>query len=324
MKDQIVISDHWVLFPRSQTAGAGKLTGVTGADRRLQSCWELTPAAAAASRSHSQQQQTALFGGWQQAQQLVRGLGPPVASPVAKGPYSEGTSETDKKSERGADVGAEKSEGSKGAVPIEAIEAAVGEGRRPDTQIAWDVVTPDGLPLLGWHPGFDAGRVLVACTAGGAAEAPHAPAHADGASAAPASPPGSSAGESTTVSPARSQQSAENRGEAGVPIVLNAEHDGWAMAPVLAKAAADMLLGVPASELPIDVARLALTRSGLAEGGDKDASEAVQLVDAWESLSDLQDGSVYARVCEARMTEDEKQEREEARVVAKLGKRVVR
>ena len=33
------------------------------------------------------------------------------------------------------------------------------------------VATPDGLPIMGWHPGFERGRVVVVCSASASAEA---------------------------------------------------------------------------------------------------------------------------------------------------------
>ncbi|KAJ9508723.1 hypothetical protein QJQ45_028016 [Haematococcus lacustris] len=47
-------------------------------------------------------------------------------------------------------------------------QSAAAEAARAVCSYAQDVLTPDGLPLLGWHPGFEAGRVLVVSTVAGA------------------------------------------------------------------------------------------------------------------------------------------------------------
>jgi len=171
------------------------------------------------------------------------------------------------------------------------------------------LATPDGLPLLGYHPGFERGRVAVACTVS-AASASLSTSEAPGSGNASPSPPAPHLRTSAALG------------------------DGYQLVPLVAKAAADLLLTGSMSLTAVSSALWAPTtsrfpaedlgaggmgmasagersRGGVHLGGSKAGSSSVESnaegwkgnlaasavlaargVDSWGGLGRLQDGSV--------------------------------
>ncbi|KAL6746594.1 hypothetical protein V8C86DRAFT_3034544 [Haematococcus lacustris] len=262
-------------------------------------------------------------------------------------------------------------------------QSAAAEAARAVCSYAQDVLTPDGLPLLGWHPGFEAGRVLVVSTVAGAwaggeeaAEAwEQARQQAAGLVGRDAMEAWSASGKGGRLEGDRELEQHGHSGPAGLtgpgnftdstkastnssrgseygpPQSIPGPHDGsvvigggltaagpaaaperrqrppgcwgsagtdgWQLSPVLAKAAADMLLlagagtSLAGSELSLDLGLLDLNRRGLCPR--RAALQPDALGGYWEGLAALQDGSALRQAWELGLDEDQAQSLDEAR-----------
>ncbi len=305
---------HWLLFPRQPQSGSCKLTvsaPAPAASRLVDSCWHLEGPSGGAAVGREQEEQEeeeearrgssfaseAAEAGRRRAaeaaeatQRFVEGCAEQAAA-IVRGLASPRKLDDDEEEDEAAG-------GVNGGASEAPAEERRGAGRGPGAApLAWDAVTPDGLPVLGWHPGFEAGRVLVACTAGS---------HAGGIPPPPPPPPPPPAGagaattqrDGSAVSLGWQAQSGDGlvAGRASAPpggaeepgACLGTAHDGLHLSPLLAKAAADLLLGVTA--LPFaDVERLRVERLVWAPPAGGVAGRA-PAVDPWEQLGVLQAG----------------------------------
>ncbi|GAX75043.1 hypothetical protein CEUSTIGMA_g2487.t1 [Chlamydomonas eustigma] len=242
------------------------------------------------------------------------------------------------------------------------------------------LATPDGLPLLGFHPGFEAGRVVVACCASGISakttEYVATLASSSSAAAAASREHGLPSAQQSQCTKSASSEEAERLNYAAESWLRHSQEgksagqldpdretwqaaitsslllgsntnagqdeetvskrifplgDGFQLSPLLAKAAADLLVeGRTHMDIPAEA--LSLTRPGLEcmnsmqqEGGGSSSEtrregEAVassaharmRSVDRWSELDQLQDGSVY-RYRNKEDLEREADEREDQR-----------
>uniref|UniRef100_A0A7S0WZL1 Uncharacterized protein n=1 Tax=Chlamydomonas leiostraca TaxID=1034604 RepID=A0A7S0WZL1_9CHLO len=206
---------------------------------------------------------------------------------------------------------------------------------------ALDTLTADGLPVLGWHPGFEPGRVLVANatalwgSAGAGAGTPAASASAPGpqgtggqassgqaqqqqqqqqpgvvfsGSVGPASPPGVQTAGVGTSSTLQGPASSSGWGKLSGSAV-----DGYMLTPLLAKAAAEMLQGAAAVDAGVSVQLLDVSRPAL-------GARLQETGDTWDNLSRWQDGTAFMQALKANMTDDELQALDEAEVLARKAK----
>ena len=223
---------------------------------------------------------------------------------------------------------------------------------KPIIPVGLCLATPDGLPVVGFHPGFEAGRVVVAFSA--SATSPHhchpslphqSPEAGQGGTAVTrnSSDMGRRSGSDQRNSSDRVEGNSAGRDgwqQAGMPHqdgrassddgsdnsdgpapVASALGDGFQLTPLLAKAAADLLVeGCTHLNLPISDA-LSLSRSGLVAAGRVNSPQllgggqaalAAKGVDSWGELVRLQDGSVH-RYRSPEEVEREADEREDLR-----------
>ena len=224
---------------------------------------------------------------------------------------------------------------------------------KPLTPVGLCLATPDGLPVVGFHPGFEAGRVVVAFSASAtslpSSPLPHQSSPEGGTSEGRV---GAAVTRDRSNSDRRSSSdkrnssdyldkgdTAEYEGQQRVTMphqdghaisddgsdgsnspapIASALGDGFQLTPLLAKAAADLLIeGCTHLNLPISDA-LSLSRSGLVAGGMLLSGDGGQValaakgVDSWGELVRLQDGSVH-RYRSPEDMEREADEREDLR-----------
>lgn len=208
---------------------------------------------------------------------------------------------------------------------------------RPPTPVGLCLATPDGLPVVGFHPGFEAGRVVVTFNASAVSSLSLLP-HQQGGPGEGAVP--DSRGSDTRSSSDREERipaERKDRQRAAVPYqdtqtvsvagsdnsgdatpIASALGDGFQLTPLLAKAATDLLTeGCTHLNLPISEA-LSLSRSGWVPGspqttgGAVAAALAAEGVDSWGELVRLQDGCVH-RYRSPEEVEREADEREDLR-----------
>jgi hypothetical protein len=122
---------------------------------------------------------------------------------------------------------------------------------RPVTAV--DVLTPDGMPVLGWHPEFEEGRVLVALCASGAWSAPSV-GNLDSSS----SISSSTVTASTHISTSNTGGDGSSTSSTQPAVWGSAGTDGWALSPLLAKGAANLICGVAATDSSLDMRLLSV------------------------------------------------------------------
>ena len=145
-----------------------------------------------------------------------------------------------------------------------------GSGKRRAERSALCLASPDGLPLLGFHPGFEPGRVVVACSVSGAS-CPSSTSHTHYTSA--ASPKSDAAPHNGSIP----SPSSPLPGGLSPPVspLLTSLGDGFQLVPLLAKAAADLLetgsssgsLIASSSALGASTSPNTMVDDGRAEGG---------------------------------------------------------
>ena len=219
--------------------------------------------------------------------------------------------------------------------PGEAAGPSASGSVGPLTPVGLCLATPDGLPVVGFHPGFEAGRVVVAFSAS-ATSLPSSPLPHQSNTEGGTSEGGGGAAVTRDRSDRDKRNTAEREGRqraailpqqdgqainddgSGPAPIASALGDGFQLNPLLAKAAADLLIeGCTHLNLPISDA-LSLSRSGLVADGTRlpsgggQAAIAAKGVDSWGELARLQDGSVH-RYRSPEEVEREADEREDLR-----------
>eukprot|EP00798_Chlamydomonas_sp_ICE-L_P028775 gene28775-31962_t len=168
--------------------------------------------------------------------------------------------------------------------------------------VSLSLCTPDGMPILGFHPGFENGRVAVACTgtSGDLGEEVADLSSMQGgkenmrSQLVLVSDPRRPLPEGSRVGNAGSKGEAEDEYE---DVFRGTTGDGYQLSPVLARFASDLLCGAPIQD--IEPGLIDLARKGI------NAVHVPATINTWDGgLYELQDGSFYNRKTLAEIEEE--------------------
>lgn len=262
------LSWRYALYPRAFGASACKMGAPPGqaqGGQQGQAASEQPPIVAfdwQPSRGSGAQRQR-LTRYQRHASRMVRGVDDLEVRPSEvddnsrNGRNSRNSPDTNTGNSRGSGPGAEAQQGASSG------DSGGGVGTPPppgaaDTSVGLCLASPDGMPIVGFHPGFEEGRVVVACAVSGVFRQRKRRQQQQGAEGGAAKLATTSSGlvvpASYTSSDAPSNSSNRSNsqpaavaGVAGVAGVADVAPslvgDGFQLCPLLGKAAADLLLG---------------------------------------------------------------------------------